>query len=774
MRGYKTKKNVISIIVFLLTIGFVSGMGIKRVEAESTKTVMLSELVESGEPYTNYEDDLIIIEIDMDYNRGGTSDVKNVEVIANNIKIMGSKEATDIKLSIDANNVEVVSGKLKSLSVTSDLVISGYIKAKLYVNKDLYINEGAKVNPCIIDVEGDIYVNKKSNVDISAGDSKVSGVIYSEGILKAKNLSANKIIINDGSMSGPSICGDIYVKGGKIEGLTLLKGNLTIESGTVHAKLNGDLYMSDGSAECYISNPQAKVVIEGGDFKSLSESYGSGGYSLIDELSVSGGTVKNLVPNKLDVSGGEVSFGGVTVPEINLSGGTIQANGVTTKSITVSGGSLQCSSIVGGHGYHGLPAELISVSGGEILSDGVIITNSLQITKGIIQSKSTITAPTVEIKGGTVDCKYFLDHDFDIEDSENNTFSLSGGEVKLSRGINDYSNVNLNGGKIIWKDTSSKNGLYDIDNLTIAGSNIECDYINRIGCFKMSSGSCKIMCGADDVFTKYCEVDSMTIEGGTLNSIKSRIFSKSDIKISGGNIFAKKGIEADKDIKIDGGYVETQSNIGSNNGIISIADGMYINEGELIWEKASIHPDDLTGRIIISNKPNEKSDDDKKESDGKDSGGKESSEKESTPKYSNEWVNGKWYDADGKQTYAGTLQWKSNATGWWVEDTSGWYPTDQWQKIDGIWYYFKPDGYMASNEYYKGYWFNSNGSWDNRYMLRWKSNSTGWWVEDVSGWWPSSSWLKIDGYWYYFDVSGYMVTSQYVDGWWISADGVCY
>ena len=120
------------------------------------------------------------------------------------------------------------------------------------------------------------------------------------------------------------------------------------------------------------------------------------------------------------------------------------------------------------------------------------------------------------------------------------------------------------------------------------------------------------------------------------------------------------------------------------------------------------------------------------------------------------------------------MSWKSNATGWWIEDTDGWYPTNQWQKIDGTWYFFKPDGYMASNEYYNGYWFNADGSWDDKYLLSWKQNSTGWWVEDISGWWPSSSWLKIDGYWYYFDASGYMVTSQYVDGWWISADGVCY
>ena len=142
--------------------------------------------------------------------------------------------------------------------------------------------------------------------------------------------------------------------------------------------------------------------------------------------------------------------------------------------------------------------------------------------------------------------------------------------------------------------------------------------------------------------------------------------------------------------------------------------------------------------------------------------------------YSNEWVNGKWYDINGNQTYSGMLQWKNNASGWWVEDTTGWYPTDTWQKIDGIWYYFKPDGYMASSEYYHGYWFNKDGSWDEKYYLTWKSNSKGWWVEDKSGWWPANSWLKIDGYWYYFNSSGYMVTSQYVDGYWISANGICY
>ncbi len=142
-------------------------------------------------------------------------------------------------------------------------------------------------------------------------------------------------------------------------------------------------------------------------------------------------------------------------------------------------------------------------------------------------------------------------------------------------------------------------------------------------------------------------------------------------------------------------------------------------------------------------------------------------------KYSNEWINGKWYDANGLQSYEGELQWKSNAAGWWVEDTSGWYPVSQWQKIDGSWYYFGADGYMASNEWRGGCWLSSSGAWEYEATGMWKGNSSGWWYEDTSGWYPAGQWLKVDGYWYYFGSDGYMVTSVYIDGYWIGSDGIC-
>jgi len=142
-------------------------------------------------------------------------------------------------------------------------------------------------------------------------------------------------------------------------------------------------------------------------------------------------------------------------------------------------------------------------------------------------------------------------------------------------------------------------------------------------------------------------------------------------------------------------------------------------------------------------------------------------------KYKNEWIDGKWYNDEGKQIYSGKLVWKKNFTGWWVEDTTGWYPINQWQKIDGVWYYFDSYGYMASNEWYNGYWFNEDGSWNPKYKMTWKCNSKGWWIEDKTGWWPSNQWQKIDGKWYYFNASGYMVTNTRIDGYWLGADGAC-
>ena len=131
--------------------------------------------------------------------------------------------------------------------------------------------------------------------------------------------------------------------------------------------------------------------------------------------------------------------------------------------------------------------------------------------------------------------------------------------------------------------------------------------------------------------------------------------------------------------------------------------------------------------------------------------------------YSEEWVDGLWYNKDGTQTYKYRMAWRHNKKGWWIVDTRGWYPKNQWQKIDGVWYYFKSDGYMAAKEWCNGYWLNKDGSWTYKRKAKWRRDSVGWWFGN-SKWYAKNQWQKIDGKWYYFNAKGYMVTGTQTIG----------
>jgi|GEM_PF-2181198 len=100
--------------------------------------------------------------------------------------------------------------------------------------------------------------------------------------------------------------------------------------------------------------------------------------------------------------------------------------------------------------------------------------------------------------------------------------------------------------------------------------------------------------------------------------------------------------------------------------------------------------------------------------------------------------------------------WKCNSTGWWLEEADGSYPHSTWMKMDGYWYYFGEDGYMASNEWIDGYYLSINGAWDYEPTGSWGLNSKGWYYMDTSGWYPKDEWSKINGTWYYFNSSGYL------------------
>jgi len=127
-----------------------------------------------------------------------------------------------------------------------------------------------------------------------------------------------------------------------------------------------------------------------------------------------------------------------------------------------------------------------------------------------------------------------------------------------------------------------------------------------------------------------------------------------------------------------------------------------------------------------------------------------------------EYVDGYWIKGNGYwDTTKARASWKHDAKGWWYGDSTGWYAKNQWLKIDGKWYFFHSDGYMAANEYIRGSWFNKSGAWDEKSSGRWLkgagANTGKWWYRDGS-WYPKNQWVKIDGFYYYFDAEGWMLS----------------
>ncbi|MCR5213705.1 MAG: glycosyl hydrolase 53 family protein [Eubacterium sp.] len=140
----------------------------------------------------------------------------------------------------------------------------------------------------------------------------------------------------------------------------------------------------------------------------------------------------------------------------------------------------------------------------------------------------------------------------------------------------------------------------------------------------------------------------------------------------------------------------------------------------------------------------------------------------------NEWIGGYWLDNNGNWIYPYKGSWMSDDYGIWYQDSNGWYPVNQWVKIDNYWHYFNEDGYKEVTSFRDGLWVDFNGAWDHKnypYKGEWKYNDYGWWFEDESGWYPSNEWVRINGKWYFFYSSGYMAHDLMIDGYYLGPDG---
>ena len=107
----------------------------------------------------------------------------------------------------------------------------------------------------------------------------------------------------------------------------------------------------------------------------------------------------------------------------------------------------------------------------------------------------------------------------------------------------------------------------------------------------------------------------------------------------------------------------------------------------------------------------------------------------------------------------GSISWQRDNKGWWIKNSDGTYPRNEWKLVNNSWYFFDSQGYMFTG------WLNISGSW---YYLNTDEGSNN--GKMVTGW------RAVSGKWYYLSTAtdgsgGKMLLNTTIDGYKLGADG---
>lgn len=107
----------------------------------------------------------------------------------------------------------------------------------------------------------------------------------------------------------------------------------------------------------------------------------------------------------------------------------------------------------------------------------------------------------------------------------------------------------------------------------------------------------------------------------------------------------------------------------------------------------------------------------------------------------------------------GSISWQRDNKGWWIKNSDGTYPRNEWKLVNNSWYFFDSQGYMFTG------WLNISGSW---YYLNTDEGSNN--GKMVTGW------RAVSGKWYYLSTAtdgsgGKMLLNTTIDGYRLGADG---
>ena len=113
--------------------------------------------------------------------------------------------------------------------------------------------------------------------------------------------------------------------------------------------------------------------------------------------------------------------------------------------------------------------------------------------------------------------------------------------------------------------------------------------------------------------------------------------------------------------------------------------------------------------------------------------------------------------------------WKQENGIWYFHKADGSLATG-WIKDGDTWYYLKDDGSMSTGWVKDGnvwYFLNSNGSMS----TGWVKDGDTWYYLDPSGAMKENQWFEVSGKWYYVDSSGKLAVNTRVEGYLVNENG---
>ena len=103
------------------------------------------------------------------------------------------------------------------------------------------------------------------------------------------------------------------------------------------------------------------------------------------------------------------------------------------------------------------------------------------------------------------------------------------------------------------------------------------------------------------------------------------------------------------------------------------------------------------------------------------------------------------------EAQAATNRWIRSGNRWWYCHRDGSYTKDDWEAINGVWYYFDQSGWMVTG---------------------WLKKPEGWYYLNPSTGAMATGWASVNGKWYFFNSAGRMVTGwlSRPSGWYYLSD----